>query len=994
MKHSDRVQRNEDIDAYISAELPDPAVDAEGYRVISEFMMHGPCGLANTSAPCMKRGDACSKSFPKPFCPDTFIDSKGFVHYRRRDTGITAMRQNVDLDNGYVVPHNRTLCMRFYAHINVEYCEWTMLIKYLFKYISKGTDRIITQITRTIGQRQPNVGQNALQIDEIQNFQDARYIGPHKACWRILGFNLHSRDPPVQILAVHLENMQRVTFRASDSLQSVVDNDFNKRTTLTEWFRYNASNTYGRHLTYLNFPKEFVWHQDGKYWQRRRRMDTQSIGRLAYVHPTSGDVFYLRLLLCHQKGCTSFRHISTVNDHIHSTYRGACEAMGLLGNDQEWNIALQEASFSASAREMRTLFCQILIFCDVSSPAALMRSHADSMSEDIPQILSDMLHIQHLHVNTDDLEGGLMFELEAILNFYGKSVQDFDMQLPPPELLQILTNRAIMEERNYNRDLLRTESTSLVAQLNHEQRLIFDEVIHGINNHEQKLLFLYGHGGTGKTFVWKAIISTIRAAGKIVLAVASSGIASLLLPSGRTAHTRFKIPLDLTDESVCNIKKNTQLADLIRQTDLIVWDEAPMNDRKCFEALDRTFRDILNAPNDVFGRKTVVLGGDFRQTLPVKKRAPRQEIIGSSITLSYLWQYFKVVRLKENMRLKRPGMSVEEHDGVRAFSEWLLQVGDGTIGDPDDDDPQNASWVHIPDTYCIPNNDHGLQDLISFIYDDETLQAPTARTLQEKAIVCPKNDTADVINAAVLDMLHGETYSFLSIDEAVPKTNDGGATELLYPTEYLNTLSFAGLPPHNLKLKIGAPIMMLRNVNLGGGLCNGTRMIVTQIYSKLIQAKIITGTRMNEKVFIPRIVLTNKEEKLPFVFKRKQFPVKVCYAMTINKSQGQSLNKIGVYLPEPIFGHGQLYVALSRATSPKGLKILINQQPDRDANTTKNIVYKDFLNLIAASEVIYSIVYLLCAHIPADSVTLAVINFVLCFLQVLRISANMICYFA
>ena len=138
---------------------------------------------------------------------------------------------------------------------------------------------------------------------------------------------------------------------------------------------------------------------------------------------------------------------------------------------------------------------------------------------------------------------------------------------------------------------------------------------------------------------------------------------------------------------------------------------------------------------------------------------------------------------------------------------------------------------------------------------------------------------------------------------------------------------------------------------MGGGLCNGTRMILKNLMSKLIEAEIITGTRIGEKVYIPRIPLTHKDPNYPFIFKRKQFPVKLCYAMTINKSQGQSLNKIGIYLPQPVFGHGQLYVALSRATSPNGLKILLQSDGEQPADSTKNIVYRDFLAQICKTEV-------------------------------------------
>nr|GEW35739.1 retrotransposon protein, putative, Ty3-gypsy subclass [Tanacetum cinerariifolium] len=144
------VHQDADVDKYICVELPDPIIEAEGFAVISEVMIHGPCGYANPNASCMKDGGTCNHNFSKPYCDKTYIDKDRFVHYRHRDTEIQTQRQNVWLDNLYVVPYNKTLSMRYYAHINVEYCGSTMLIKYMFKYISKGTDRVIANVTRPL----------------------------------------------------------------------------------------------------------------------------------------------------------------------------------------------------------------------------------------------------------------------------------------------------------------------------------------------------------------------------------------------------------------------------------------------------------------------------------------------------------------------------------------------------------------------------------------------------------------------------------------------------------------------------------------------------------------------------------------------------------------------------------------------------------------------------------------------------------------------------
>ncbi|GJZ60891.1 DNA helicase [Tanacetum coccineum] len=278
--------------------------------------------------------------------------------------------------------------------------------------------------------------------------------------------------------------------------------------------------------------------------------------------------------------------------------------------------------------------------------------------------------------------------------------------------MSVLRNRLLMEEKTYNRPELAREKERLLAKLNEKQRRIFDLIVNACTNNQQELIFVYGHGGTGKTFLWKTIIYALRADGRIVLAVASSGVASLLLPAGRTAHSRFKLPLDLTDTSVCSIKKNTQLATLIKETSLIVWDESPMNDRRCFETLDRTLRDILDMPNTLFGGKTVMLGGDFRQTLPVKKQASRNELIGSSIAKSYLWQHFKLHRLTKNMRLSNGTLHETDKEKVATFANWLLDIGNGNIDAPDEVDPENTSWVDILDMYRIPDDEHGMMNLI------------------------------------------------------------------------------------------------------------------------------------------------------------------------------------------------------------------------------------------------------------------------------------------
>ncbi|KAL5194030.1 hypothetical protein HKD37_20G056166 [Glycine soja] len=379
------------------------------------------------------------------------------------------------------------------THLNVEWCNQSTSIKYLFKYINKGSDRITTAIVD----------------DEIKHYLDCRYVSPPEACWKIFAFPMHGHAPTVKRLYFHLENQQPLYWTDSQQIGAVLSTSTIKESMFIAWMDFNKIYHHGRDLTYAEYVSKFVYVAHKRCWLPRKQGNT--IERLIWVPLSSRELFYIRMMLSSAIGSQSYKDIKTVDNVFYHTFREAFFAKGFLGSDQEFVGALQEVNTWGTPHFLRKLFVKLLFMNTMDRPDYVWKQTWQWMVDDI------------------------------VFNHRRQGYAANPHQ-----------NRLIYNETANDKEVLAAE---------------FNRCYHS-------------------------------------LTVASSGIVSLLLPGGRTSHSKFAIPFQCV-------------------TNLVLKHLTKASKTSC-------------TTTNLLGGKVIVFGGDFWQILPVVPRGNRSDIVHASLNASYI----------------------------------------------------------------------------------------------------------------------------------------------------------------------------------------------------------------------------------------------------------------------------------------------------------------------------------------------------------------------
>ncbi len=555
--------------------------------------------------------------------------------------------------------------------------------------------------------------------------------------------------------------------------------------------------------------------------------------------------------------------MACVDGHIYPTFRLACEAWGLFHDDSEWIAAYQEMLDVRvmTLPETRRQFALMLLNLPATNSVALFNHFSVDLCGGIITLQSTAAALNNIQQHLLSVGRSLDhenfgFDLGAFPDVMLHADPDSD---PEPGLFSGSDN---------------------LPQLSEEQLAAKRKIIGIIGSGEtlaarSNVVAVVARAGTGKSVWVHHVAHELRLQSKSCICVAASALAATVLPAGQTAHAAFNIPVPCLDNTFLIWNDSTKRR--IKRASVIFWDEISMVAVHIVEAVNRSLQQLMK--NEFFfGGKVLCVLGDFRQLAPVDKNG---DGVYLSVSRASWFQEAHRVRFSYNFRASKDP----------EYAAMLEQIGDGLIPE-----------ISVPSS-CTVNT---VDELISSVYADGV----TCYS-QNNMILAMTLDQCAEINAAVFDRIPGvESIAVASDDARSCKSPE------LYPPEYLASLNFGGVPPATLKFKLHARFMIIKNFN-PPDVCNGVLCELISWSRFNVQVKLLTGPGKGRIVMLPRchFSVNERESGLPFPLRRWQFPIVPAYAVTIHKSQGQTLSRVGLFIEADAFAHGLIYVALSRVSS-------------------------------------------------------------------------------
>jgi hypothetical protein len=590
-------------------------------------------------------------------------------------------------------------------------------------------------------------------------------------------------------------------------------------------------------------------------------MQIQPVGRIYSVSHHNGELFALRRLLSVVKGAVSFEDLATVDGHIHTSFRDACKARGMLADDAEIIAALQEiVETTVSISIIRRQFVTLLIHSAPADPQAIFNYFVDDLCN--PDDGGDAVDIA-------------LLEIEEEMNARHRSLEESEFGFTLPEARDM--RRTVRRRRQSDAIASAAEDArmrdQILPQLTDEQNDAMIRIVSAIDqDHDNKLFALISSAGCGKTIFANGLASFLRASNRSVICVAASALAAMLLRHGVTAHSAFHIPIPANEYAMCNLSAADRA--YIKAASLIIYDECSMVHKDVVDTVERSMRDIMKNDRH-FGGKAVLFMGDFKQLLPVVRYGS-----GHSCTMQTCvwWRYVQLLHFTKNWRAA----------SNPAYAAFLEEVGAG-----------RTEFIEAPPGCRVDS----YEQLINAVYGHSWDNA--------HQILALTLETCAVVNDLCLAKLPGSMTCIPASDRYVDCRDPDD-----FPQDYVESLDMKGAPPWLLKFKVGAKYMCIRNLDVSRGIVNGTMLRLLSFGRRTAQFEILSGKSSGcVEVFTKAaFTITPEASGLPFTIVRHQFPIIPAYCLSVHKAQGQSLQRVGLIFESDPFTHGQLYVALSRVS--------------------------------------------------------------------------------